>query len=176
LRILQALKEINPATKVSFDPGHAWCKDHSQEIDALVQISDFLILNYREFRELGRYVDGDTDAEVAGRLVQHFNKGARVAIVKRPNGILSFHDENGSLRSDYYPQSVLTSREIRDATGAGDIFAAGLLTTLTCERLQVELGCMLGMNLARHKLRYVGSRDVNFADALCSFLKRLERR
>lgn len=37
------------------------------------------------------------------------------------------------------------------------MFAAGALAALASERLHIELGSVLGMVLARHKLRYVGT-------------------
>jgi sugar/nucleoside kinase (ribokinase family) len=176
LRILRAAKETAPAAKVSFDPGHAWCKEHSSVIDEIVGLADYLLVNHREFRELGRYVDGDTDEDVAHRLVRQLGGGTGVVILKRPDGTHSFRSDHDRLESEFHPQAVLTPRQIRDATGAGDIFAAGLLAMLACERLQIELGCMLGMRLARHKLRHTGSRGTNLSNVTRNFVKSREHR
>jgi sugar/nucleoside kinase (ribokinase family) len=174
LAVLQAVRRANPATRISFDPGHVWCTEQAPEVDAIVRLSDYLLVNYREFRDLGRHVPGETDEEVAARLIKQFDGDQSVVIVKRPSGVLLFRQDGGKLLNDFYPQVALSAGEIEDATGAGDVFAAGLLIVLTCERLQVELGSLLGMRLARHKLHYVGSQGTHFAEVTGDFIKSLD--
>lgn len=179
LRVLRAVKEVASGTAICFDPGHVWSAAASDEIEALLGLSDYLLVNYREFRELGRHVPGESDETVAARLVARTAGGTGVVVVKLPTGIWSYHQETGKLVSDFYAQVQVAPADIRDATGAGDVFAAGLLAVLTSDRLQVELGSLLGMRLARHKLRHVGSAGhAQFAEVTRDFIRSLasERR
>ncbi|MFE4663723.1 PfkB family carbohydrate kinase [Streptomyces sp. NPDC056716] len=158
LDVLRAVKRVSPATLISFDPGHVWSLDPTQGVHDLCALSDYLLVNHREFDELGLRTETDTDEDVAGRLLRTFDGDRSAVIVKRRGGIHSWRRENGKAVEDFYPQVVLADEQVEDATGAGDVFSAGLLAVLTGDSLQVELGSLLGMALARHKLQYVGSQ------------------
>jgi hypothetical protein len=72
-------------------------------------------------------------------------------------------------------QIPLRPDEVEDSTGAGDVFAAGFLAALASHRLHLELGSVLGMRLARHKLSYVGTHGHSeFAAITRSVLRSLE--
>jgi sugar/nucleoside kinase (ribokinase family) len=154
--VLEAVRQCSPDTMISFDPGHVWATSPTPDIATMVRLADFLLLNNREFRALGEDGDGGGDeTDVAGRLLRRARPGATI-LVKKPSGITTFTRAGGRVRRDHHAQSALSAGEVEDATGAGDVFAAGLLAVITSDRLQVELGALLGMALARHKLRYVG--------------------
>ena len=136
LKVLRAVKELASGTAICFDPGHVWSAEASAEIEELLGLSDYLLVNYREFRELGRHVDGESDETVAARLVARTAGGRGVVVVKLPTGIWSYQQENAKLVSDFYAQVPVAPADIKDATGAGDVFAAGLLTVLTSDKLQ----------------------------------------
>ena len=157
LALLQAVKQVSPETLISFDPGHVWSVAPSPEVQDMVALADYLLLNHREFQELGRQSPSDSDEDIAARLLGRLGGDRSVIVVKRRTGIHTWRREMGKALGDFYPQTVLADDQVEDATGAGDVFAAGLLAVLTGDRLQVELGAILGMTLARHKLRYVGS-------------------
>jgi hypothetical protein len=56
------------------------------------------------------------------------------------------------------------------------VFAAGLLAAVASDRESIELGSALGMALARHKLRFVGSHGHGgFANIARDFISRRER-
>ncbi|MFY1671984.1 PfkB family carbohydrate kinase [Plantactinospora sp. WMMB334] len=174
LQVLRAVKETASGTAICFDPGHVWSASPTDEIEALLGLSDYLLVNYREFRTLGGHVEDEADESVAARLVARTAGGQGVVVVKLPTGIWSHRRENGKLVSDFYAQAQVAPAEIKDATGAGDVFAAGLLIVLTSDRLQVELGSLLGMRLARHKLRHVGSAGhAQFAEVTKEFIRSL---
>lgn len=175
LAVLQAVKRVSRRTLICFDPGHVWSVNMTADIEGIVRISDYLLVNYREFRELSEHRKGDSDEDMAGRLLGRMENDRCMVVVKRPNGIWSYRKEPSKVVSGFYPQVPLANGEIEDATGAGDVFAAGLLTVLTCDKLQVELGALLGMRLARHKLRYVGtSGHAQFAEVSRDFIRSLD--
>ncbi|MEV6551339.1 PfkB family carbohydrate kinase [Streptomyces sp. NPDC051597] len=157
LALLQAVKRTNPATLISFDPGHVWSTNPTPAVTGLITLADYLLLNHREFRELGRLGDQSSDEHIASWLLDQGTADSGVIVVKRRAGTHTWRQENGKAVDAFYPQLLLADDQVEDATGAGDVFAAGLLAVLTGDRLQVELGALLGMTLARHKLRYVGS-------------------
>jgi hypothetical protein len=71
--------------------------------------------------------------------------------------------------------STVTRSTLSSKPGAGDVFAAGLLAVLASRPMQVELGALLGMRLARHKLRYVGnSGHSQFAKITRDFIRDLD--
>lgn len=175
LALLRAVKRISPATRISLDPGHVWSVNHTADVDAIVGLADYLLLNHREFHELGHRTGQDTEQDVASRLLERLANERGVVIVKRRTGIHAWRRENDKVLDEFYPQVVLPDDQIEDATGAGDVFAAGLLAVLTGDRLRIELGCLLGMTLARHKLRYVGSHGhAQLADVTRDFIRTLD--
>lgn len=156
LELLQAVKAANPRTLISFDPGHPWASAPTEAVEGLLHLSDYILINYREFRLLGGYESGDQDDIVAERIFDRVDSGDAALIVKRNDGILSFRSVAGSIVAEHFAHIPLPESDIRDATGAGDVFAAGLLAVITGAWLQVELGSFLGMALAKHKLSFAG--------------------
>lgn len=97
------------------------------------------------------------------------NEASGITTFTRPDG------PGGAVRREHYAQTPLPADAVEDATGAGDVFAAGLLAVIASDRLQVELGALLGMALARHKLRYVGhSGHAQFPEVAREFIRMLD--
>ncbi|MGV9313758.1 PfkB family carbohydrate kinase [Streptomyces sp. NPDC003691] len=167
LDLLRAVKLANPATLICVDPGHVWAGAADGPVAGIVALADYLLLNHREFRELGAPGGADAgpgadgggvaDEDAAARILRRLAGERAQLLVKRRSGIHVWRHDGSKMFDEFYPQLVLDDHEIEDATGAGDVFAAGLLAVLAGDRLQIELGSLLGMTLARHKLRYVGS-------------------
>lgn len=154
--VLGAVKARSPDTVISFDPGHIWSQAKSPDISAILRLTDYLLVNNREFREIGEHRAGEDEAAVACRILRHTDR--MTVLVKRPDGVTSFHFDQGKVRRLFHPQTRLPDQEVKDATGAGDVFAAGLLAAIASCSLPVELGSKLGMELARHKLKFVGTQ------------------
>lgn len=157
LRLLRAVRRSDRGNVISFDPGHVWASNLTPEIEGIIGLSDYLLLNNREFGELGQRAPGESDDVVAERVVGRLDGTGGVVIVKRPTGIWCHRNEDGRIVSEFYAHQPLPDDQVEDGTGAGDVFAAGLLVVLASQRMQIELGALLGMRLARHKLRYVGN-------------------
>jgi sugar/nucleoside kinase (ribokinase family) len=157
--MLRAVKAANPTTLISFDPGHVWSQAKTPDIDGILQVTDYLLVNYREFWDIGGHATDDAEQTVAGRILRAYG-GTMTVVVKRADGVISFaldpHDRE-KVRQGFYRQLTLPKEEVRDATGAGDVFAAGLLAAIASDSRAIELGSQLGMALARHKLKYVGT-------------------
>ena len=175
LALLREVKRTRQGSMICFDPGHVWASSRTPEIEGIVALSDYLLLNNREFGDVGDRSPGEPDEAVADRVLDRLDSADGVVIVKRAAGVWSHRREAGRTHSEFYAQTPLQDEEIKDATGAGDVFAAGLLIALASQRLQVELGALLGMQLARHKLRYVGNAGhTQFAKVTRDFIRALD--
>jgi sugar/nucleoside kinase (ribokinase family) len=199
LDLVRAVRRASPETLLTFDPGHGWSTVPAPAVHELVRASDLVLLNQREFAALG-----------GAGLVQQSDTGRLVIIVKRPDGVLCCRLRAGAVELQPLTRPPLPATEIRDPTGAGDMFAAGLLAVLAAnppgdsdgigavdrdraeagdrpgdpdggrpgdsdgigavdrDRAEagdrpgdsdsIRLGSLLGIELARHKLRYVGTQ------------------
>lgn len=179
LALLRAVKQAGRGNLISFDPGHVWSSRLTPEISGLIELSDYLLLNNREFSEIGKRATGESDSVVADRVLDRLESAGRVVgrvvIVKHPTGVWSHRREDGRTQSEFYAHTPLSADQVEDATGAGDVFAAGLLIVLASHRMQIELGALLGMALARHKLRYVGNAGhAQFAKVTRDFIRILD--
>lgn len=162
LRLLRALRARHPDVGISFDPGHAWCINPTPEVLGILELSDYVLLNHTEFTALRRL------SESFLRLMAGDDP---VALVKQPTGITIYRHEASAVAAATFAQQPLGEDEIVDATGAGDVFAAGLLAGLAHSEPQLERGTLLGLRLARHKLRHVGSQGhAGFAALTQEFL------
>jgi sugar/nucleoside kinase (ribokinase family) len=79
-----------------------------------------------------------------------------VLLLKQSYGVKVFR-RRGTVDELFGARPLVRDNEIRDSTGAGDVFAAGVLAALARSRRQVHLGVRLGLLLAGHKLRHVGA-------------------
>jgi sugar/nucleoside kinase (ribokinase family) len=124
------------------DPGHAWAIAPSAAVQRLLRLTDCLLVNYREFKALGRYSHGEPDESVAAKLIDRCHEQTTLVVPKRYDLVEVFRREAGVIVQQQLVQEPLRDEDtqIEDATGAGDTFAAGLLAAVTSKRLQVELG------------------------------------
>ena len=157
LDLLTAVRRVNDGVTISFDPGHEWAVSGSPAVAGIARLSNVLLLNEVEFRALAGGKPGDSDEAVAASLFDRLGRPGVVAIVKRSYGAESFRREGSEVTVDRQAQVPLTAAEIEDSTGAGDVFAAGVLAVLASGSLTTAMGCLLGLRLARHKLGYLGA-------------------
>jgi sugar/nucleoside kinase (ribokinase family) len=158
LEVLRLAKALNPAMRVSFDPGHTWATEPPDALAGILELTDLLFVNYREFRALGRYEHGETDEEIATRLLRSCGPACRVFVTKRYDAVEVFGWDRGALSAQTFSSAnALRELDIEDATGAGDIFTAALLAALSSDSLQADAGAVLGMSVATARLRRGGA-------------------
>lgn len=155
LRLLQQLRRARPKVLISFDPGHVWAAERSTEILGIVRLTDVLMLNAREFRELARPRPLDTQHQNARKIMAGIDNPDAVLLLKQSYGVKVFR-RRGTVDELHGARPLVPYNEVRDGTGAGDVFAAGVLAALARSRQQVYLGVRLGLLLAGHKLTHVG--------------------
>ena len=155
LRVLVRAKDINPALRISFDPGFDWAEHPSSAVLGILRLTDLLFVNYREFKALGSYTHGEPDTAVARKTLALCAAGCSVFVTKRYDVVEVFRtSEQGVAAQRFQLRRPLRETDLEDATGAGDVFAAAVLAALSADRLQVELGAFVGLSLARHKMRF----------------------
>jgi sugar/nucleoside kinase (ribokinase family) len=175
LRVLGRAKQINPGLQISFDPGFDWAEHPSEDVEGILALTDLLFLNYREFKALGRYSYGESDEAVAHKILQRCVKGCAVLVTKRYDFTESFHAVAGGVATQTFRlKQPLRESELEDATGAGDVFAAAVLSSLTPKRLKIELGAFLGLSLAQYKIARTSSGEITLPDLSHGFLERIE--
>jgi sugar/nucleoside kinase (ribokinase family) len=175
LGVLTAVKDQSPHTMISFDPGHVWSARRTPAINGILALTDYLLVNHKEFSVLGGWTPGTTDESVAKSLLSQLGSEDGIVVLKKAEGITFFQADDEAVQVDTYPQPPLASSEIQDSTGAGDVFAAGLLAALASDHLKIELGALLGMRLTRHKLKRVGSQgSISYPDITRNFFESLD--
>jgi sugar/nucleoside kinase (ribokinase family) len=173
--ILGEAKRRNPWLRLSFDPGHEWVTGRKPWLLSLLKLSDYVFLNRREFEELGHGSPDATEMKIAAGIMKECGAAA-VLVVKKPDSICLFYRLQGRLLKREFENQVLDNEVIKDATGAGDIFAAGFLAGLLVPGLEASHAVELGLSMARAKLLAGGSSCFdrypaifrNMIDGVCS--------
>lgn len=175
LRVLQRAKEINPDLRISFDPGFDWAEHPSPEVEGILGLTDLLFVNYREFKALGHYDHGESDESIARKILARCHDGCTVFVTKRYDFTESFQAvAEGVATQAFLLRHPLRESELEDATGAGDVFAAAVISSLTSTRLKVELGAYLGLSLAQAKATQRSQGELVLPDLSRGFLERIE--
>ena len=154
LALLEAVRAAGTGTAVSVDPGHVWCTERTPAVERILALADFLLLNEAELAALTDRPPGPAAAVV---LLRRMSAPDAVVLVKQPTGVWCHRRDGDRVVTTAHRHTPLRAAETADPTGAGDVFAAGLLAALTADRGDVDGGARLGMLLARHKLRHPGS-------------------
>lgn len=175
LRVLQKAKAINPHLRISFDPGYDWCVHPSADISGILRIADLVFMNYREFKALGDYAHGESDDSIARKALNRCADECTMFVTKRYDLVEVFRGTHEGMSVQRFQlEHPARETDIEDATGAGDVFSAGVLASAASTRLRMELGAFLGLSLARHKSQRSLSGGVRLPDLSQGFLQQRE--
>lgn len=156
-RLVVAATERRGGLLVSVDPGHVWAaKRRERSVMELLEACNYLFVNRRELKLLSESDPVADDDAMAQALLDTFGQTTAVVVLKQPSGARVFWRRGAGLGRDRVERKTLDD-EIIDATGAGDVFAAGALALLLSAPLQVRLGARLGVDLARQTLLTIGT-------------------
>ena len=122
-----------------------------------------------------QYRHGEADETVALKILGRCNARCTVFVTKRYDFTESFQTvSDGVELRTFRLRHPLRESELEDATGAGDVFAAAVLASLTSTRLKIEFGAYLGLQLARFKTVRARSGRFTLPDPGRGFLGDLE--
>lgn len=153
------------------DPGHVWCAAPEPAVIGLLALADVMIVNRAELALLAGHLGAVGQIGEGGRAQlllrsvadpAHRLPGGPVVLVKKPTGV-GIHRADGVREVTH---TRLAPTEIVDSTGAGDVFAAGVLAALAEHGPSpagesgptdpVEAGARWGLALARSAMRCPG--------------------
>jgi sugar/nucleoside kinase (ribokinase family) len=141
LAVLEHARERNPILKISFDPGAHWSRIAVNDVDVrhLGDMADWMFLNREEF-------DAWRDADLLD--------GCTGSIFRKAPGCIQVFARERGWRAPAVEvrQPVIAPGEIRDPTGAGDVFAAGALSALIHRPADTRSAAQTGLSWARAKL------------------------
>jgi sugar/nucleoside kinase (ribokinase family) len=164
LAILRTARHRNPRLLICVDPGPEWSTRTDRAVVKIRDISSHLLLTRPQLRALGGATDATdaTDATIATRLLRRMADRA-VIIVRNPSSTRIYRHREGSLLTETRSQVRLPPSSTAGEVGAGDAFAAGLLTVLARDPTQIRLAVALGIRLARHALDHPGTAPARYA-------------
>jgi sugar/nucleoside kinase (ribokinase family) len=151
-KLIKDAKRENPTLKISCDPGFCWLKNFTPALGAIIKSADILFLNAIELNLLCGSQDARSDAAKAAFVFAQYELQETCLILKNPVEIKTYCRCQSQIIEQIYPIDVVSEDEILDATGAGDVFAAGVLTVLLLPESSMEEAVDLGVRFMRAKL------------------------
>jgi sugar/nucleoside kinase (ribokinase family) len=151
-KIIREVKQNNPAIKISCDPGYSWLMNLTPSIASILKAADFLFVNKMEFELLGGGRSEINDTEKALRIFECHELPETLLILKEESEIRIYNRSKQNIAEQCYKIDLIRNEEISDATGAGDIFAAGFLTVELLKGRAIPAAVEFGMQLMRAKL------------------------
>lgn len=162
-RIIKDARKENQSLVISCDPGYAWLKNLNIHVEGILRLSDIIFLNEMEFNLLSGERQEMSDLEKAESIFLKYGQPDTNLIVKKETDIKIYSrqdKEAPAIAECTFRIDVISREQISDATGAGDIFAAGFLTALLLKGMDMQYAVELGIKLMRAKLS-VKPEDLN---------------
>jgi len=144
--------------KVSWDPGRVLARKGLSELKEMISLTDIVLVNEHE----SKLITGEEDYRKAAKIIR--DHGASVVAVKRgAKGVYvlgeGLEDEVPAMRVD----------RVVDTTGAGDAFAAGLITGLL-RGYSLRKAVLYANAVAAMKIAKLGSHEVPSHEEVVDFL------
>jgi len=154
-RIIKDARKINQSIIISCDPGYSWLNNLMAPLEGILRLSDIIFLNEMEFNLLSGEIQGVSDRDKAESVFRKYGRLSKKLIVKKETDIKLYTQRSDSvvgIDERTFKIDVISREKISDATGAGDVFAAGFLTEMLLNGLDMQPAVELGIKLMRAKL------------------------
>jgi sugar/nucleoside kinase (ribokinase family) len=151
---VEEAKKINPCLLFSIDPGAEYTSKYTDRLTKAFSIADYVFLTESEFDKVKRGHDFPWRArlDAVGAMME---KNSQVLIVKSPNNHILVNLLKGKPLNRTFWHPRLLRGQIRNDTGAGDVFAGGVIAGLLSPSMLTHQPApiRLGANLAAIRLK-----------------------
>jgi sugar/nucleoside kinase (ribokinase family) len=161
--IIKDARKANRSLVISCDPGYAWIRNLNTSVEGILRLSDIIFLNEMEFNLLSGEKQEMSDLEKTESIFLKYGQPDTKLIVKKETDIKIYSRQDKAapaIAERTFRIDVISREQISDATGAGDVFAAGFLTALLLKGMDIQYAVELGIKLMRAKLS-VKPEDLN---------------
>lgn len=157
--LMEEVKSRNPGIRISFDPGLIWIKNITPAIIRMIRAADVTFLSASEYRLLAGDTAEGSDIDAAGRIFKGFGLEGNILVAKLKSHIKMYRKCGDHFEERSCQNRIAKCDEISDATGAGDVFAAGFLAVLLLKGMEfIDEAAELGSSFAYAKLTSSGDR------------------
>ena len=154
-KIIKEARKANQSLVISCDPGYAWLKNLNMSVEGILRLSDIIFLNDMEFNLLSGEREEMSDMEKAESVFWKCGQADTKLVVKKETDIKIYSRQDKAdpaIGEQTFRIDVISREKISDATGAGDVFAAGFLTAILLKGMDMQYAAELGIKLMRAKL------------------------
>ena len=154
--VIQA-KHLNPAMKVSMDPGFEYTSLRRERLQPLIAYADYVFLNKSEKEKLG--FNARSARPLYANLCEYFSAinpdPTRTLIVKHDDRHELIHFKDGVCQIRTVRHKKLYQYQLNNDTGAGDSFAGGFISGMLDDRLNSDIAepIQLGVLAAKGRMR-----------------------
>ncbi|OYT46853.1 MAG: phosphofructokinase [Desulfurococcales archaeon ex4484_42] len=157
VRVAKIANELGKT--VSWDPGRVLSMTGLERLKEIIRYTDIVLANEEEVRAM----TGENDYRVAAKILRSL--GPRLVIVKRgPNGVYVYSHEGCFSVASLKPPKII------DTTGAGNAFAAGLITAFF-RGYNVKEVVKYAIAAATLKISRLGSHEIPTHSEVINFLQ-----
>jgi sugar/nucleoside kinase (ribokinase family) len=177
-QLLLELRRANPFTVIGIDPGYVWTCEVDGAVRELLKVADYVFLNRDEMRELAKPYTDEPDEELAHRVLKSLcstGKAPALVVLKDSRGGSThvLRPSDATVSSFEYVRLPLIGRQVKDPTGAGDVFAAKFIACRVSNAAYAEAALGSAVEAARFWLRGRAARGFALQEGRHAVLKRL---